>query len=293
MNKIVEKASILIEALPYIKQFAGKTFVIKYGGHAMESEELRYSFAQDIVLMKYVGINPVIVHGGGPQIAEFLKRQGVESQFISGMRVTDEATMEVVEMTLSGKINREIVSLINKAGGMAVGLSGRDAGLINVEKMYVDSVDKETGSIEKIDVGQVGKVTRVDTTILDGISNEIIPVISPIGVSADFMPYNVNADIAAGAIASALKAEKLFLLTDVDGVKDKEGNRMSTVKCSDVERLKNDGTLKGGMIPKVDCAADAVKAGVSKAHIVDGRVRHSVLLEIFTDLGVGTQVLDV
>lgn len=290
MKDVIEKASILIESLPYIKKFAGKTFVIKYGGHAMENDELKYSFAQDITLLKYVGINPVIVHGGGPQIGSFLKRLDIQSEFISGMRVTDAASMEIVEMTLAGKINKEIVSLINKAGGSAVGFSGRDGNLIKAKKLYVDAAD-EKGVLQRIDIGLVGEVESVNTKIIENVMGNFIPVIAPVGISENYEPYNINADLAAGSIASALKAEKLMLLTDVDGVKDKAGNRISTIRPKDAESMKKDGTLTGGMIPKIDCAVDAVKAGVSKAHIIDGRIKHSILLEIFTDSGVGTQVL--
>lgn len=290
MKDVIEKASILIESLPYIKKFAGKTFVIKYGGHAMENDELKYSFAQDITLLKYVGINPVIVHGGGPQIGSFLKRLDIQSEFISGMRVTDAASMEIVEMTLAGKINKEIVSLINKAGGSAVGFSGRDGNLIKAKKLYVDAAD-EKGVLQRIDIGLVGEVESVNTKIIENVMGNFIPVIAPVGISENYEPYNINADLAAGSIASALKAEKLMLLTDVDGVKDKAGNRISTIRPEDAESMKKDGTLTGGMIPKIDCAVDAVKAGVSKAHIIDGRIKHSILLEIFTDSGVGTQVL--
>ncbi len=290
MKDVIEKASILIESLPYIKKFAGKTFVIKYGGHAMENDELKYSFAQDITLLKYVGINPVIVHGGGPQIGSFLKRLDIQSEFISGMRVTDAASMEIVEMTLAGKINKEIVSLINKAGGSAVGFSGRDGNLIKAKKLYVDAAD-EKGVLQRIDIGLVGEVESVNTKIIENVMGNFIPVIAPVGISENYEPYNINADLAAGSIASALKAEKLMLLTDVDGVKDKAGNRISTIRPEDAESMKKDGTLTGGMIPKIDCAVDAVKAGVSKAHIIDGRIKHSILLEIFTDSGIGTQVL--
>ncbi len=290
MKDVIEKASILIESLPYIKKFAGKTFVIKYGGHAMENDELKYSFAQDITLLKYVGINPVIVHGGGPQIGSFLKRLDIQSEFISGMRVTDTASMEIVEMTLAGKINKEIVSMINKAGGSAVGFSGRDGNLIKAKKLYVDAAD-EKGVLQRIDIGLVGEVEAVNTKIIENVMGSFIPVIAPVGISENYEPYNINADLAAGSIASALKAEKLMLLTDVDGVKDKEGKRISTIHPEDAEGMKKDGTLTGGMIPKIDCAVEAIKNGVSKAHIIDGRIKHSILLEIFTDSGIGTQVL--
>lgn len=291
MKDVVEKASILVESLPYIRKFSGKTFVIKYGGHAMENDELKYSFAEDITLLKYVGINPVIVHGGGPQIGSFLEKLSIKSEFISGMRVTDNAAMEVVEMTLSGRVNKEIVSLINKAGGRAVGFSGRDGNLIKARKMYVTVTD-ERGVLQKIDIGLVGEVSEVNTDVLENVKSNFIPVIAPVGIGDNYEAYNINADLVAGSIASSLKAEKLMLLTDVDGVKDKEGKRISTINPVLAEELKSDGTLKGGMIPKIDCALSAVKSGVGKAHIIDGRIKHSILLEIFTDSGIGTQILN-
>lgn len=291
MKDVVEKASILVESLPYIRKFSGKTFVIKYGGHAMENDELKYSFAEDITLLKYVGINPVIVHGGGPQIGSFLEKLSIKSEFINGMRVTDSAAMEVVEMTLSGRVNKEIVSLINKAGGRAVGFSGRDGNLIKARKMYVTVTD-ERGVLQKIDIGLVGEVSEVNTDVLENVKSNFIPVIAPVGIGENYEAYNINADLVAGSIASSLKAEKLMLLTDVDGVKDKEGKRISTINPVLAEELKSDGTLKGGMIPKIDCALSAVKSGVGKAHIIDGRIKHSILLEIFTDSGIGTQILN-
>jgi len=286
-ESIIDKASILIESLPYISSFYGKTFVIKYGGHAMENSEYQYSFAQDITLLKYVGIKVIIVHGGGPQIDKMFERFNIKSEFQSGMRVTDSNSIDLIEMVLSGSINKHIVSLIHKAGGQAVGLSGRDANLITAEKLYVND---EHG--KKIDIGLVGDIKNIDTGIIDLIADKFIPVIAPIGMGSDFKAYNINADIVAGSIASALKAEKLILLTDVDGVQDKSGQRISTIKCSDVSKLKSDKTLTGGMIPKIDCASLAVSNGVKKSHIIDGRVLHSVLLEIFTDSGIGTQVIN-
>lgn len=291
MKDIVEKASILVESLPYIRKFSGKTFVIKYGGHAMENDELKYSFAEDITLLKYVGINPVIVHGGGPQIGSLLERLSINSEFINGMRVTDSAVMEVVEMTLSGKVNKEIVSLINKAGGRAIGFSGRDGNLIKARKLYVNVAD-ENGVLQKIDIGLVGEVVEVNTSVLESVKSNFIPVIAPVGIGENYEAYNINADLVAGSIASSLKAEKLVLLTDVDGVKDKSGGRISTIRPQSAEVMKSDGTLKGGMIPKIDCAVTAVKSGVNKAHIIDGRIKHSILLEIFTDSGIGTQIID-
>ena len=290
MHTIMEKAAILVESLPYLKKFAGKTFVIKYGGHAMENEELQYCFAQDVTLLKFIGINPVIVHGGGPQIGDLIKRLGGKSQFVAGMRVTDEATMEAVEMTLAGKINKSIVTLINKAGGKAIGLSGRDGNMIQAKKLLVDATDDEGNKI-KADIGLVGEVTSVNTEALEAVSSHFIPVIAPVGVGDDFQPYNINADSVAGSIAAALKAEKLLLLTDVDGVKDANGSRISTIYSKDIPSLKESGVLYGGMIPKIDCAATAIEAGTTKAHIIDGRIKHSMLLEIFTDSGIGTQIL--
>lgn len=286
-ENIIDKASILIESLPYINTFYGKTFVIKYGGHAMENSEYQYSFAQDITLLKYVGIRVIIVHGGGPQIDNMFERFGIKSEFKSGMRVTDSSSIDLIEMVLSGNLNKHIVSLIHRAGGKAMGLSGRDANLITADKLYV-----EDDNGKQIDIGLVGDIKHIDTSIIDLISDRFIPVIAPIGMGTDFKAYNINADIVAGSIASALKAEKLILLTDVDGVQDKSGKRISTIKCSDVQRLKSDQTLTGGMIPKIDCASLAVSNGVKKAHIIDGRVLHSVLLEIFTDSGIGTQVVN-
>lgn len=290
MRDIVEKASVLAESLPYIRKFYGKTFVIKYGGHAMENEELQYSFAQDVTLLKFIGINPVVVHGGGPQIGELLKRLGGGSTFVGGMRVTDEATMEAVEMTLAGKINKSIVTLINKAGGKAVGLSGRDGGMIKAKKLLVETTDPDGNKI-KADIGLVGEVTDVNTEVLETMAGHFIPVIAPVGVGDDFKAYNINADSVAGSIAAAIKAEKLLLLTDVNGVKDGGGSRISTIYLSDIPSLKESGILYGGMIPKIDCAATAIAGGAGKAHIIDGRIKHSLLLEIFTDSGVGTQIL--
>ena len=291
MQDIVEKASILAESLPYIKKFYGKTFVIKYGGHAMENEELQFGFAQDITLLKFIGINPVVVHGGGPQIGDLVKRLGGGSRFVGGMRVTDEATMEAVEMTLAGKINKSIVTLINKAGGKAVGLSGRDGNMIKAKKLLVETTDADGKKI-KADIGLVGEVTEVNTEVLEVMAGNFIPVIAPVGVGDDFNPYNINADSVAGSIAGAIKAEKLLLLTDVDGVKDASGARMNTIYLKDIQKLKESGVLYGGMIPKIDCAATAILGGTTKAHIIDGRIKHSLLLEIFTDSGVGTQILN-
>jgi acetylglutamate kinase len=290
MQELIKKADILIEALPYIKEFYGETIVIKYGGHAMVDEELKFSFARDVVLMKYIGLNPVIVHGGGPQIGEMLKKLNIESHFVSGMRVTDKQTMNIVEMVLAGKVNKDIVSLININGGKAIGLSGKDGHLITAEKLYLKEGDEFVMTPEIIDLGHVGTVKKVDVGVLNTICRDFIPVIAPVGVGEDYQPYNINADLVAGSIASALKARKLMLLTDVQGVLDKEGKLISTLTPEKIRMLKKDGTLTGGMIPKIDCALDAVSNGVSKAHIVDGRVSHSILLEVFTDSGIGTQI---
>ncbi|MEF3255784.1 MAG: acetylglutamate kinase [Deferribacterales bacterium] len=289
MDKMIEKASVLIEALPYIKKFYGKTIVIKYGGHAMVDEELKNSFARDIVLLKYIGINPIIVHGGGPQIGEMLKRLNIQSTFVSGMRVTDKETMNVVEMVLVGLVNKNIVSLINKNGGKAIGLSGKDGDLILAEKLYIE---EETfyKTPEIIDLGHVGKVKSVNADLLMAISKDYIPVIAPVGVGEDYEPYNINADLVAGSVAGAVSAEKLILLTDVRGVLDKNGNLISSLTVNEIEDLKNDNIIYGGMLPKMDSVKAALTKGVKKVHIIDGRILHSVLLEIFTDTGIGTQI---
>ncbi|MEW5721951.1 MAG: acetylglutamate kinase [Thermodesulfobacteriota bacterium] len=284
-------ARVLIEALPYLRRFADKTIVIKYGGHAMVDEHLKNCFAQDVVLLKYIGLNPVVVHGGGPQIGRFLKRLGIESRFVSGLRVTDGETMDVVEMVLVGKVNKEIVALVNHHGGRAVGLSGKDGGLIRAGKM---KVVRQNGDLppEIIDLGQVGEVEAIDQGLLKTLEGgRFIPIIAPVGVGAGGETYNINADLVAGHIASALKAEKLILLTDVEGVLDREGRLISTIGLDQLEDLKAQGVVTGGMIPKLDCCAQALGRGVRKAHILDGRKPHAVLLEIFTDRGIGTQVL--
>ncbi len=290
MEELIRKADVLIESLPYIKEFYGETIVIKYGGHAMVDDQLKFSFARDVVLLKYIGINPVIIHGGGPQIGDMLKKLNIPSQFISGMRVTDIETMNVVEMVLAGKINKDIVSLINRNGGKAIGLSGKDGNLITAEKMFIKEGDDFVKTPEIIDLGHVGSVKSIDIGVLNTIAKEFIPVIAPVGIGEDYEPYNINADLVAGAIAAALKARKLVLLTDVEGVLDKEGKLISTLTPEKIRMLKKDGTLTGGMIPKIDCALEAVQAGVGKSHIIDGRISHSVLLEIFTDSGIGTQI---
>ena len=290
MQKLIEKANTLLEALPYIRRFSGKTIVIKYGGHAMADEALKRSFALDIILLKYIGINPVIVHGGGPQINETLKRYGIVSEFVRGMRVTDAATMGVVEMVLTGQVNREVVGNINQQGGKAVGLSGKDGGLLLCDKL-LQEVTREDGTVEKLDIGFVGRINRVDPTIIETLEKErFIPVIAPVGVGADGESYNINADIVAGKVAAALKAEKLILLTDVAGVKDRDGKLLSSIGLADIPGLIDGGVITGGMIPKVTCCVEALQEGTGKAHIIDGRVEHAVLLEIFTDVGIGTEI---
>ncbi len=276
------KAETLIEALPYMQKYYNKTVVIKYGGHAMVDEQLKYSFAQDVVMLKQVGINPVIVHGGGPQIGGMLEQLGIESRFEQGMRVTSPETMDIVEMILSGKINKEIVGLITRTGGKAVGFSGRDGRLLSAKKMQLDG---------SADLGQVGVVSTVDTSLIEAVAG-FIPVIAPVGIGDDGQAYNINADLAAGSIAAALKAEKLLMLTDVIGLLNKKGERISSVTLTEIERLRQDGTITGGMLPKLKGAFDALKSGVNKAHIIDGRLKHSVLLELFTDEGIGTEILN-
>lgn len=290
MQKLIEKAHTLLEALPYIRRFSGKTIVIKYGGHAMADEALKKSFALDIILLKYIGINPVIVHGGGPQINETLKRYGIVSEFVRGMRVTDAATMAVVEMVLTGQVNREVVGYLNQHGGKAVGLSGKDGALLLCKK-HLQEVAREDGTIEKIDMGFVGEVIKVDPSIIETLEKDrFIPVIAPIGVGAAGESYNINADLVAGKIAGALNAEKLILLTDVAGVKDKDGSLLTSIQLEDVPRLIDSEVITGGMIPKVTCCVNALQEGTGKAHIIDGRVEHAVLLEIFTDVGIGTEI---
>ena len=290
MDDPIAKAEILLEALPYIRRFNGKTVVVKYGGHAMENDDLKASFAQDIVLLKYIGIDPVIVHGGGPQIGELLKQLGIKSEFVRGMRVTDAATMDVVEMVLAGKVNKEIVALINRHGGRAIGLCGKDGDLLLARKLTLKV--NENGKASEVDIGQVGEVRAVNASVLESLEkNDFIPVIAPIGMGESGETFNINADVVAGKIAEALHAEKLILLTDVEGIRDKDGKLQSTI---DVERARDmiaAGVISEGMIPKVECCIDALRGGVSKTHIIDGRVLHAVLLEIFTDSGVGTEVV--
>ena len=290
MQKLIEKANTLMEALPYLRRFSGKTIVIKYGGHAMADEALKESFAKDVILLKYIGINPVIVHGGGPQINETLKRYGIESRFVKGMRVTDPETMAVVEMVLTGQVNKEVVGYINQHGGRAVGLSGKDGNLLVCEKLLQD-VKQEDGTVEWVDIGLVGDVIKVNQGIIETLEHgKYIPVIAPVGVGVGGESYNVNADLVAGRVAAALQAEKLILLTDVSGVKDLNGNLLSSIQVADVSTLIDNGTITGGMIPKVNCCLEALRDGVHKAHIVDGRVQHAILLEIFTDVGIGTEM---
>ncbi|MEJ6592464.1 MAG: acetylglutamate kinase [SAR86 cluster bacterium] len=284
-------AKVLTEALPYIQRFTGKTIVIKYGGNAMIDDELQRKFAQDIVLMKLVGINPIVVHGGGPQIGQVLKALNIESNFVDGMRVTDSKTMDVVQMVLGGTVNQGIVSLINQSGGKAIGLTGKDASLIRAKKMFIERASADLTAPEIIDIGQVGEVVSIDRTILDLlVASDIIPVIAPIGVGADNETYNINADLVAGKIAEALNAEKLVLLTNVAGLEDKQGRLLSGLTAERVEELIKDGTISGGMLPKIECALNAVKNGVRTSHIIDGRVAHAVLLEVLTDEGVGTLI---
>ncbi len=289
----VHVAEVLSEALPYIRRFVGKTLVIKYGGNAMESEELKTGFARDIVLMKAVGINPVVVHGGGPQIADLLKRLNIESRFVEGMRVTDGQTMDVVEMVLGGQVNKDIVNLINSHGGSAIGLTGKDARLIRARKLKVIHQGADMQQPEIIDIGQVGEVESVNTDLLHMlVKGDFIPVIAPIGVGPNGESYNINADLVAGKVAEALHAEKLMLLTNIAGLMDKQGNVLTGLNTAQVDDLIADGTIYGGMLPKIRCALDAVQGGVNSAHIIDGRVPNAVLLEIFTDSGVGTLITD-
>lgn len=286
-------ANVLTEALPYIQRFAGKTLVIKYGGNAMIDEELKNSFARDIVLMKTVGINPIVVHGGGPQIGDLLSKLNIESHFVNGMRVTDSATMDVVEMVLGGLVNKDIVGLINNNGGRAVGLTGKDGKLIKAKKLKVKHKTPEMTAPEIIDIGHVGEVSQIDTELLDTLVNSnFIPVIAPIGVGRHSgSSYNINADLVAGKVAEVLKAEKLILLTNIEGLLDKEGNVLTGLSTDQVDGLIEDGTIYGGMLPKIGCALSAVKEGVTSAHIIDGRVPHATLLEIFSDdAGVGTLI---
>lgn len=284
-------AHVLNTSLPYIQRFQGKTMVIKYGGNAMTDESLKQSFARDIVLMKLVGMNPVVVHGGGPQIGQLLEKIGKDSQFINGMRVTDNETMDVVEMVLGGLVNKEIVAMINKHGGKAVGLTGKDGDLIRARKIQFDKSNTEMNASEIVDIGHVGVVDSIDVSIVKMLDQaDFIPVIAPVGVGADSQSYNINADLVAGKLAEALQAEKLILLTNTAGVLDKEGKLLTGLKAQQVQDLIDNGTIHGGMLPKINCALEAVKSGVNTAQIIDGRVEHAVLLELLTDEGVGTLI---
>lgn len=282
---------VLSEALPYIQRFRGKTVVVKYGGNAMVDEKLKSGFARDIVLMRAVGINPVVVHGGGPQIGNLLDKMGKESRFVEGMRVTDSETMDVVEMVLGGQVNKEIVSLITHHGGKAVGLTGKDGDLLRARKLQMQRNAPELDAPEIIDIGHVGEVASVDTSVVDMlVSGGFIPVIAPVAAGEDGHTYNINADLVAGRIAEEMRAEKLMLLTNTPGLIDKQGNLLTGMRAQQVDELISDGTIHGGMLPKIGCALSAVKSGVRAAHIIDGRVEHAVLVELFTDEGVGTLI---
>jgi acetylglutamate kinase len=287
-----DRAKVLIEALPYIQRFNGATVVVKYGGHAMVDEQLKMNFALDVILMKYVGLNPVVVHGGGPQIGSFLEKLSIKPEFVDGMRVTDKQTMDVVEMVLVGKVNKEIVNLINSNGGRAVGLSGKDGQLITARKMKYLKNKGDNQPPEIIDMGMVGEIVKIDCSILESlIQSGFIPVIAPVGGGEKGETYNINADIVAGHISKALKARKLILLTDTAGVLDKQDKLISSLKTEEVVGFLEDGTINGGMIPKVNCCLNAIKGGVKKSHIIDGRTAHALLLEVFTKGGVGTEIV--
>jgi len=291
VKKLIDRAQVLIEALPYIQRFNDKVFVIKYGGAAMVDEDLKRSFCQDVTLLKFIGLNPIVVHGGGPQIGSVLKQMGKESRFVDGMRVTDEETMNVVEMVLSGKVNAEIVSKINELGGRAVGLSGKDGNLLRARKMEMRRVPKDGNPPELIDLGRVGEVEHVDPSVLIALEEkQFIPVIAPVGVDADGNTYNINADFVAGQVAGALDAEKLILLTDVEGVKDAKGDLVTNLGITEAEKAMKAGVIKGGMLPKIECCIGALRSGVRSTHVIDGRLEHALLLEIFTDVGIGTQI---
>jgi len=293
MIKSIERAKVLIESLPYMQEFRHKTVVIKYGGHAMVDENLKKQFALDVILMKQIGINVVIVHGGGPQINNLLERLDIKPSYVQGMRVTDGEVMDVVEMVLVGKVNKQIVGLINHCGGRAVGLSGRDGDLVCAKQLKMSAKAQQGNNPpELIDVGRVGQVTKINPDVLRTLDREdFIPVIAPVGVGEDGQAFNINADLVAGAIAGELKAAKLILLTDVAGVKDKQGELLTSIKKEQLEELITDETIVGGMIPKVRCCEDALNKGVTKTHIVDGRVEHAILLEMFTNDGVGTEIV--
>lgn len=284
-------AHVLTEALPYIQRFTGKTIVVKFGGNAMVDPQLHESFARDVVLMKLVGMNPVVVHGGGPQIGKLLEKLNIQTEFVNGMRVTDSETMDVVEMVLGGSVNKEIVSSINRNGGKAIGVTGKDGHLIRARKLEVSRYSPELDAPEIVDIGHVGEVDQIDTEVLNVILNShFIPVIAPIGADVNGNTYNINADLVAGKIAQVMNAEKLMLLTNVAGLLDKEGEILTGLSTGQVDELIADGTISGGMLPKIGCALDAVKSGVASAHIIDGRVPHAVLLETFTNEGIGTLI---
>ena len=287
-----DRAKVLIEALPYIQRFNKATIVVKYGGHAMIDKSLKQNFALDIILMKYVGLNPIVVHGGGPQIGDLLKKLSIKSEFVDGIRVTDKQTMDVVEMVLMGKVNKEIVNLINQNGGRAVGLSGKDGQLITARKMKYLKKKEGDHPPEIIDMGMVGEIISVDNRILISLSeSDFIPVLAPVGAGNEGETYNINADLVAGHIAASLNARKLILLTDTEGVLDQEGKLVSTLGMEEANELINNGTIKGGMIPKVRCCLEALRGGVNKSHIIDGRKDHALLLEVFTKVGVGTEIV--
>lgn len=291
MKHLIDKANTLMEALPYIRRFSGRTFVIKYGGHAMSDERLKESFALDVIMLKSLGINAVIVHGGGPQINETLKRYGIVSEFVRGMRVTDAETMSVVEMVLVGQVNKEVVGYLNQHGGRAVGLSGKDGTLL-LSKKLLQEVPGEAGAVEQVDIGYVGDVVTVNTDLIKTLEQGgYLPVIAPVGVGPEGESYNINADVVAGRVSAALHAEKLILLTDTPGVLDSNKKLIPNICVAEMHRLIEDEAITGGMIPKVACCADALQSGVKKAHIIDGRVEHAVLLEIFTDIGIGTEIV--
>ncbi len=298
MNKLIKKANILVETLPYIRAFADKTIVIKYGGNAMTEESLKHKFAQDIVLMKYVGINPVIVHGGGPQIDEMLTRLGIKAQFKQGVRITDEQTMEIVEMVLAGKINMEIVDLLNRHGGRAVGVSGKDGGFITAKPLTVKAwleslgMDMDAESLTDDTFGFVGDIQSINPRLIEKLQQDnFIPVIAPIGTDREGNTYNINADLVAGAVAASVKAEKLLMLTDVKGIRNAKGRHISTLSRKEMQRLVKKGVIREGMLPKVHACLDAIDGGVQKAHIIDGRMPHAILLEVFTDKGIGTEII--
>jgi acetylglutamate kinase len=293
MKNSIEKASVLHEALPYIRRFHGRTFVVKYGGHAMTEPELKTSFAKDICLLRYVGIQVIVVHGGGPQINATLKKMGVGSTFVAGLRITDEATMDVVEMVLGGQVNQEIVGLICQEGGRAVGLSGKDDGFIRARKLAsVRTRDTSSGDELDVDPGRVGEVRHINPDVLEHLMHAgFIPVVAPVGVDEQGQSLNINADTVAGKVAEALRAEKLILLTDVEGVRTREGDFLRSMSSVEAETMIADGVITGGMIPKVRCGLEALANGVMKVHMIDGRLRHAVLLEIFTDQGIGTEVV--